>query len=130
MLRVTKLDEQSATVYLEVEGRITAGACGALGRICRAYLEEGQSVQLDLGGVSSVTPRAVEMLRALQAQPVDLISVPPLAREHVHGRTLVATALTRHRPTNSIAGERRNTLRSELGASVIRPRHRATMRAP
>ncbi len=81
MLRVTRMGEQSSVVRLRVEGRISAESCGALNDICWRCIREGKAVQLDLQAVSSVTPRGLDTLRALQEYSVDLLFVPPLIGE-------------------------------------------------
>ncbi len=78
MLHVTKLDERSTRISLKVVGEISSETCDDLRLICHSYLCEGKALQLDLSGVSAVSPLGVEMLRALQRQPVDVVFVPPL----------------------------------------------------
>jgi anti-anti-sigma regulatory factor len=86
VLRITTLDEQSTSVSLKVEGRVSSETCDDLERTCHSHLQEGKLVQLDLSEVSFVDPSGVQMLRALQAQPVCFIFVPSLISELI-GKT-------------------------------------------
>ena len=81
MLRVTTVDEQAATVTLKVEGRISCDGSENLQRECQSFLEEGKCVQLEFSEVSFIDRRGVEMLRALQRQPVYVIYASPLISE-------------------------------------------------
>ena len=74
MLRVTRADEQSASVKLKVEGRIASTWNGVLEKECRALLQECKGVVLDFSNVTHIDRSGVKMLKKLFSEGVEIIN--------------------------------------------------------
>ncbi len=74
MLRVTRADEQSASVKLKVEGRIASTWNGVLERECRALLQKRKGVVMDFSNVTHIDRCGVMMLKKLSTEGVEIIN--------------------------------------------------------
>ncbi len=74
MLRVTRADEQSASVKLKVEGRIASKWNGVLERECRVLLQQRKRVVLDFSDVMFIDRNGVIMLKELSTEGVEIIN--------------------------------------------------------
>ena len=74
MLRVTRADEQSASVKLKIEGRIASTWNVVLERECRALLQECKGVVLDFSNVTHIDRSGVIMLKKLSTEGVEIIN--------------------------------------------------------
>ena len=83
MLRLTRSSQPPDRVILLLEGQIVAQWVGLLEDECLRLLEAGQTVFLDLSGVSYLDRRAARLLRELANRSVGLINCQPLVDELV-----------------------------------------------
>ncbi len=74
MLRVTRADEQSASVKLKVEGRIASTWNGVLERECRDLLQMRKGVVMDFTDVTFIDRSGVMMLKKLSTEGVEIIN--------------------------------------------------------
>lgn len=74
MLRVTRADEQSASVKLKVEGRIASTWNGVLERECRDLLQMRKGVVMDFTDVTFIDRSGVIMLKKLSTEGVEIIN--------------------------------------------------------
>ena len=74
MLRVTRADEQSDSVKLEVEGRIASTWTGVLEKECRVLLQNRKGVVMDFSNVTFIDRSGVIMLKKLISEGVEIIN--------------------------------------------------------
>lgn len=85
MLRITSREGEAASVTLKVEGRIVAPWGSVLESECRAHIEAGRRVALDLSDVSYVDTRGANLLRRLASESVELTNCSSLITQLVGG---------------------------------------------
>lgn len=85
MLRVTTLGKNGNGTVLRVEGRIVAAWAEVLEAQCRASLDRGEPLRLDLAGVSYVDGAGMAALRRLRDARVALDGCSPLLQELLAG---------------------------------------------
>jgi ABC-type transporter Mla MlaB component len=86
MLRIDTTETSDATL-LTVEGRIVGRWVDAVAQSCSAARARGQSIVLDLAGVSFVEPEGIALLHRLQTEAVALVNPTPFVSEQLRGVT-------------------------------------------
>ncbi len=81
MLRITKLDENPASVRFRLEGRLASDWVAELERECRGALARRQYVELDFEAVHFVDRRALRFLERFTPQHLRIVNCPTLIRE-------------------------------------------------
>jgi len=81
MLRLTRLAHEGSRTTLLAEGQVVSEWAALLECECAALLRDGQTLHLDLSGVSRVDALGAEVLRRLAAQNVKLQQCTPLIRD-------------------------------------------------
>jgi anti-anti-sigma regulatory factor len=81
MLRLTRTQERPHEIVLKAEGQMVAEWVGLLERECLELASAKRRVLLDLGDVSYLDRRAVEVLRHLTSGGVTIVNCSPLVEE-------------------------------------------------
>lgn len=86
MLRLTHETPNARTTTLRLEGRLVAGWGTLVARHCEALLQQVETVDLDLSGVSHVDREGVRVLQGLVSPRVRIANCPPLIKELLEER--------------------------------------------
>lgn len=78
MLRLTQTRNGSNRPLLKAEGRLVGEWADLLETECATLVGAHTALDLDLGGVSDVDARGLDVLRRLQRGPVALIGCTPI----------------------------------------------------
>jgi ABC-type transporter Mla MlaB component len=76
MLKITTTQESASGVRLILEGKIAEQWAALLDGVCRGYLREQRTVQLDCANVDFIDANGVAVLKSLPPNRVMLSRVP------------------------------------------------------
>ena len=76
MLKITKARENAGAVLLILEGKVARQWATLLDDVCRSYLQQQKTIQLDCAHVNFIDASGVEVLCNLPCQQVTLVSAP------------------------------------------------------
>lgn len=74
MLKITKTQESPSNVRLLLEGKVAEQWAALLDGVCRSYLREGKSVQLDCAQVDFIDANGVAVLKNLPPERLTLMN--------------------------------------------------------
>lgn len=83
MLKITLMESTQAMSQLRLEGRVAGPWVGEVRRACEKFLEEGQSLRLDLSEVSFADVSGVAALASLRNRGVMLVGCSPFIFEQL-----------------------------------------------
>ena len=78
-----ELHDKIGAVTLELAGRVVGPWVDELNRSCERVLGVGETLSVDLGGVSFVDRAGVELLLRLRGRRVSLVNCPPFVAEQL-----------------------------------------------
>jgi hypothetical protein len=86
MLRITRVAESPSHVTLRLEGRIVSDWVSVAERECLTWLQEKPQVILEVGEVTFIDRRGLEMLRRIISPRLQIINASALIKELLQGR--------------------------------------------
>jgi anti-anti-sigma regulatory factor len=81
MLKISKMEDDGATVVLKLEGKVTEQWAALLDEECRSLLGDGKRLLLNCADVQFLDDRGVDVLRNLLSQQVTLMGAPGFVTE-------------------------------------------------
>jgi anti-anti-sigma regulatory factor len=78
MLRISQIQESETEVLLQLDGKIAAQWAALLEGVCRGYLRQNKSVQLQCAHVTFIDARGVDVLNGLPRDRVTVSDIPAL----------------------------------------------------
>ncbi len=81
MLKITKMEDNGATVVLKLEGKVTDQWAALLDEECRSLLGSGKRLLLHCTDVQFLDDRGADVLRNLPSQQVTLMGAPGFVTE-------------------------------------------------
>jgi ABC-type transporter Mla MlaB component len=76
MLKITTVHESARDVLLVLDGNITQQWGALLDEVCRDYLRQNKTIQLDSAAVRFIDAPGIEVLRNFPSDQVTLVNTP------------------------------------------------------
>ena len=83
MLRISTIESTEEMVKIRIDGQISGEGVKLLQKTCKAHLEKGLPLSIDLQNVSFVDRDGIVMLRKLTENKVDLLNASPFIAEQI-----------------------------------------------
>ncbi len=80
MLRITETDMAVNGTRLRLDGKLVGPWVNELRLLCEPILANGEQIQVDCGGVSSVDSDGIALMHILQAKGVMLVNCSPFIK--------------------------------------------------
>ncbi len=85
MLRITKVDEDSSTVTMKLEGKLASDWVPLLEGECLTCLKENRKVLLDFSEVTFIDGRGAEVVNKLAGEGIKVVDCCELIKELLKG---------------------------------------------
>jgi ABC-type transporter Mla MlaB component len=77
MLRISGAQVAAGETRLRLDGKLVGPWVSELRLLCEPILEEGQRIEIDCSGVSSIDSAGIELMQMLQRKGVVLVKCSP-----------------------------------------------------
>jgi anti-anti-sigma regulatory factor len=83
MLKISTIERMYGTLKIRIDGQISGEGVELLLKTCKAYLEEGLKLSVDLENVSFVDREGIATIRKLKKRKVEFTSASPFIAEQI-----------------------------------------------
>lgn len=83
MLKISTIESTDEAVKIRIDGQISGEGVNLMQETCKAHLDEGLKLSVDLQNVLFVDRNGIAVLRRLQQRKVELLNAPPFVTEQI-----------------------------------------------